>query len=82
MKPVVVDLPVLGCAEPCAPTVDLFDALERIETLAKQTQLNIAAGLATSGVCGLRKIELAAQDARRHATTTTSTSKETLAHAC
>ena len=49
-------------------TVDLVQALADIEKLAKQTQLSLAAGTATSGVCGLRKIELAAQDARRHAT--------------
>lgn len=52
-------------------TLDLLAALEDIERLAKNTQLNLAAGLATSGVTGLRKIELAAQDARRWATVDT-----------
>ena len=49
-------------------TPDLLGVLEEIEQLAKHTQLNLAAGLATSGATGLRKIELAAQDARRWAT--------------
>ena len=47
--------------------VDLLAALEEIETLARHTQRNLQAGLATSGASGLRKIEEKAQDARRHA---------------
>lgn len=50
-------------------TPDLLGVLEEIETLARHTQRNLAAGLASTGVTGLRKIELAAQDARRHAST-------------
>lgn len=48
-------------------TPDLMVVLEEIETLARSTQRNLQAGLATSGASGLRKIEEAAQDARRHA---------------
>ena len=50
-------------------TVDLLAALEEIERTARQTQLNLAAGLASSGVTGLKKIEAKASDARRHAET-------------
>lgn len=52
-------------------TPDLLAALEDIERLAKHTQLNIAAGLATTGVTALRRIEEKAQDARRWATVDT-----------
>lgn len=52
-------------------TVDLMAALEEIETLAKHTQLNLAAGLASSGVTGLKKIQDRASDARRWASTPT-----------
>lgn len=48
-------------------TPDLLGVLEEIETLARHTQRNLQAGLATSGASGLRKIEEKAQDARRHA---------------
>lgn len=48
-----------------APVPDLLAVLEEIEMLAKHTQANLRHGLASTGVCGLRKIELAAQDARR-----------------
>ena len=48
-------------------TPDLLAVLEEIETLARHTQRNLQAGLATSGASGLRKIEEKAQDARRHA---------------
>lgn len=46
---------------------DLIGALEEIEMLARHTQRNLQAGLATSGATGLRKIEEKAQDARRWA---------------
>lgn len=48
-------------------TLDLLGVLEEIETLARHTQRNLQAGLASSGASGLRKIEEKAQDARRHA---------------
>lgn len=49
-------------------TADLLHALAEIEERARQTQLQLAAGLAVNGNTGLRRIELLAADARRHAT--------------
>lgn len=60
-------------------TPDLLATLEEIESTARQTQRNIAAGLAASGVTGLKKIEAKASDARRHALATTT--QEDPAHA-
>lgn len=51
-------------------TRDLLGALEEIETIARHTQRNLAAGLATSGASGLKKIQDRASDARRWATPT------------
>lgn len=48
-------------------TPDLLGVLEEIEQIARQTQLNLAAGLASSGTTGLKKIQDRASDARRHA---------------
>lgn len=49
-------------------TVDLLNALAEIEDRARKTQYALAAGLAHNGHTGLRRIELLAADARRHAT--------------
>lgn len=49
-------------------TVDLLAALAEIEQRARTTQQALAAGLAENGNTGLRRIELLAADARRHAT--------------
>lgn len=56
---------------PAATSPDLLATLEEIEHVARQTQLNLAAGLAVNGATGLKKIEKKASDARRHATTAT-----------
>lgn len=52
---------------PLSAPGDLLGTLAEIEQLARQTQANIAAGSATSGVSGLKKIQERASDARRHA---------------
>ena len=49
-------------------TADLLHALAEIEERARATQRALAAGLAENGNTGLRRIELLAADARRHAT--------------
>lgn len=48
-------------------TADLLTALAEIEADAKRTQALLAAGLAVNGQSALRRIQLAAADARRHA---------------
>lgn len=46
---------------------ELLEALDAIEKEAKRAQLRLAAGMMTNGVSSLRKLELMARDARRHA---------------
>lgn len=48
-------------------TADLLTALTEIEEAAKNAQAQLAAGLAVNGQSALRRIQLAAGDARRHA---------------
>lgn len=49
-------------------TADLLTALAAIEADAKRAQAQLAAGLAPTGHSALRRIQLAAADAQRHAT--------------
>lgn len=49
-------------------TADLLTALAEIEDRALQAQNALAAGLAHNGQTALRRIQLMAADAQRHAT--------------
>jgi hypothetical protein len=57
-----------SCAHaPGGPTVDLLATLDELRAMAKQAQLDLAAGVAVTGTTALRRIELAAADAARWA---------------